>query len=134
MSNVPAPAVLSPPPAALPAVAALAATNLTVAYRERAIIRDVTLSIGPGERVALVGPNGAGKSTLLRAITGALTPRTGTLLLGGRAIGSLDRRTVARTIAVVPELVTLPFEMTVDEVVSLGRLPHDPPLAGKSVV
>lgn len=40
MSNVPAPAVLSPPPAALPAVAALAATNLTVAYRERAIIRD----------------------------------------------------------------------------------------------
>ena len=130
MSNVPAPAVLSPPPTALPAVTALAATNLTVAYGERAIVRDVTLSIGSGERVALVGPNGAGKSTLLRAMTGALAPRTGTLLLGGRSIGALDRRAVARTIAVVPELVALPFEMTVDEVVSLGRLPHDPPLTG----
>ncbi|MDO8484646.1 MAG: ABC transporter ATP-binding protein [Candidatus Limnocylindrales bacterium] len=114
----------------MPAPAALAATHLTVAYGERAIVRDVTLSIQPGERVALVGPNGAGKSTLLRAMTGALAPRTGTLLLGGESIGSIDRKTVARTIAVVPELVTLPFEMTVDEVVLLGRLPHDPPLTG----
>lgn len=137
MSNVPAPAVVSlsptPPPTprtALPDVAALAALDLTVAYGERAIIRDVTVSIGAGERVALVGPNGAGKSTLLRAMTGALAPRAGTLQLDGRSIGSLDRRTVARTIAVVPELVALPFEMTVDEVVSLGRLPHDPPLTG----
>ncbi len=114
----------------VPAPAALAATHLTVAYGARAILHDVTLSIQAGERVALVGPNGAGKSTLLRAMTGALAPRTGTLLLGGEPIGSIDRKTVARTIAVVPELVTLPFEMTVDEVVSLGRLPHDPPLTG----
>jgi ABC-type cobalamin/Fe3+-siderophores transport system ATPase subunit len=45
-------------------------------------------------------------------------------------MGSLDRRAVARSIAVVPEIAQLPFEMSVEEVVGLGRLPHEPPLTG----
>jgi ABC-type cobalamin/Fe3+-siderophores transport system ATPase subunit len=108
----------------------LSAAAVEVAYGDRAIVADVSMSIGRGERLALVGPNGAGKSTLLRALTGVLVPRSGVIELDGSPMGSLDRRTIARTIAVVPEIAQLPFEMTVEEVVGLGRLPHEPPLTG----
>jgi iron complex transport system ATP-binding protein len=108
----------------------LAADTATVAYGDRTILADVSLSLRAGERVALVGPNGAGKSTLLRVLTGVLEPRAGDVTLRGEAIGRLDRKAVAREIAVVPELVQVPFAMSVREVVGLGRLPHDPPLSG----
>jgi iron complex transport system ATP-binding protein len=108
----------------------LVADQLSIAYGDRTILDRVDLSIEAGERVALVGPNGAGKSTLLRAMTGVLAPRAGSIRLDGSSLAELDRKVVARAIAVVPELAQLPFEMTVDEVVGLGRLPHDPPLTG----
>jgi iron complex transport system ATP-binding protein len=108
----------------------LAAEAVTVEYGGRMIVVDVDMSLGEGERVALVGPNGAGKSTLLRTLTGVLPPRRGQVTLRGQPIRSLDRKAVARSIAVVPELAQLPFAMTVREVVALGRLPHDPPLGG----
>jgi ABC-type cobalamin/Fe3+-siderophores transport system ATPase subunit len=108
----------------------LAATAVEVAYGDRRIVAGATLALAHGERIALVGPNGAGKSTLLRALTGVLVPRSGTVELDGAPMGSLDRRAVARSIAVVPEIAQLPFEMSVEEVVGLGRLPHEPPLTG----
>ena len=108
----------------------LAASALTIGYGQRTIIDDGDLVIRAGERLALVGPNGAGKSTLLRALTGVLAPRSGGVQLCGDPIGSVHRRTVARTIAVVPELADLPFAMPVEDVVALGRLPHEPPLNG----
>ena len=104
--------------------------RLTVAYRGRAALRDVDLDIAPGERVALVGPNGAGKSTLLRAVAGLVEPVAGSIELGGTAIGALDRLGIARRLAVVPQLPTLPFATSVEEVVALGRLPHEHPIRG----
>jgi iron complex transport system ATP-binding protein len=110
--------------------AILAADGVTVVYGDRTIVSDASLSLRAGERVALVGPNGAGKSTLLRVLTGVLEPRRGGVSLGGEQIRTIDRKRIARMIAVVPELAQLPFAMTVREVVGLGRLPHDPPLSG----
>ena len=110
--------------------AILAADAVTVTYGDRTIVADVSLSLRAGERVALVGPNGAGKSTLLRVLTGVLEPRRGGVALSGEPIRAIDRKRIARMIAVVPELAQLPFAMTVREVVGLGRLPHDPPLSG----
>jgi iron complex transport system ATP-binding protein len=104
--------------------------GLTVAYRGRPALRDVDLHIGAGERVALVGPNGAGKSTLLRAAAGLLAPLVGTVELAGRDVTTLDRLAVARRLAVVPQVTTLPFATTVDEVIALGRLPHEHPIRG----
>jgi iron complex transport system ATP-binding protein len=112
------------------AVPIVAADAVTVAYGERVIIEEADLAIAGGERVALVGPNGAGKSTLLRALTGVLTPRSGSVRLCGEPIARIDRKALARTIGVVPEVAELPFAMPVDEVVALGRLPHEPPLTG----
>lgn len=108
----------------------LAASDVTITYGERTVVDGATLAIGRGERVALVGPNGAGKSTLLRAMTGVLVPRSGWVSIDGETIEHVGRATLARTIAVVPEVADLPFAMPVHEVVALGRLPHDPPFTG----
>jgi iron complex transport system ATP-binding protein len=110
--------------------AVLHADGVTVEVRGRAILRDVTLALAAGERVALVGPNGAGKSTLLRAFAGTLKPTAGRVLLGDLPIAGLDRSEIARRLAVVPQQTALPFAMKVEEVVGLGRLPHEDPLRG----
>jgi iron complex transport system ATP-binding protein len=104
--------------------------GVTVLYRDRAALRDVTLTIDAGERVAIIGPNGAGKSTLLRAVAGLLRPAAGTIELAGARLDRLDRLTIARRLAVVPQLPTLPFATSVEEVVALGRLPHEHPIRG----
>jgi iron complex transport system ATP-binding protein len=111
-------------------VTAIRTERLTVAYRGRPAISDVDLSIERGDLVALVGPNGAGKSTLLRAIAGLVEPAAGGVELAGSPIGSLDRLAIARRLAVVPQLPSLPFATTVEEVVALGRLPHEHPIRG----
>jgi iron complex transport system ATP-binding protein len=110
--------------------AAIRTERLTVAYRGRPAISDIDLTIEPGERLALVGPNGAGKSTLLRAIAGLVDPAAGSIELAGVALSGLDRRAIARRLAVVPQLPSLPFATTVEEVVALGRLPHEHPIRG----
>jgi iron complex transport system ATP-binding protein len=90
----------------------------------------VSLEIGAGERLALVGPNGAGKSTLLRVATGLLRPTVGDVRLRGDDVARLDRREIARRLAVVPQQASVPFATTVEEVVGLGRLPHEDPFRG----
>ena len=104
--------------------------GLTVAYRGRPALRDVDLHIDAGERVALVGPNGAGKSTLLRAIAGLVPAAVGSVELDGADVRAMDRLSVARRLAVVPQVAVLPFSTTVDEVIALGRLPHEHPIRG----
>jgi len=108
----------------------LRADGITVEARTRAILRDVSLALAEGERIALVGPNGAGKSTLLRVLAGTLHPTAGRVELGGTPIEQLDRAQIARRLAVVPQQTALPFAMRVEEVVALGRLPHEALLRG----
>jgi len=96
----------------------------------RAALRGVDVRIEPGERVALVGPNGAGKSTLLRCITGLLRPSRGRALLDGIPVDELSRAAIAQRVAVVPQQVSLPFAMDVQDVIALGRVPHEDPLLG----
>ncbi len=104
--------------------------NVTVSYGGRAVLSGIDLTIGAGERVALIGPNGAGKSTLLRVATGFITPSDGTVRIDGEALRTLDRGRLARRIAVVPQQVVVPFSIRVEELVALGRLPHEDPLRG----
>ena len=99
-------------------------------YGRRDVIHEVDLRVRAGERLAIVGPNGAGKSTLLRLVTGLLAPTAGEIHVGGQPLRGLSREAIARRIAVVPQLASLPFSARVEEVVALGRLPHEDPLRG----
>ncbi len=84
----------------------------------------VSLSLAAGELVCVLGPNGAGKSTLLRVLAGTLAPARGEVLLFGRSMASLERREVARTLAVVPQLSEVAWGFAVRDVVTMGRAPH----------
>jgi iron complex transport system ATP-binding protein len=104
--------------------------GVAVSYRSRTVLAGIDLAVRAGERVALIGPNGAGKSTLLRVITGLVTPSEGAVRIDGDPIASLDRASIARRIAVVPQQVVVPFATRVEELIALGRLPHEDPLRG----
>ena len=90
----------------------------------RRVLDGVDLALHAGERVALLGPNGAGKSTLLRVLAGTLAPERGRVELFGRPIAAWDRRELARSVTVLPQVADLPRGFRVAEVVALGRIPH----------
>lgn len=104
--------------------------DVTVTYHGRAVLSGIDLAVRAGERVALIGPNGAGKSTLLRVATGLVAPGEGNVRIGGDALRTIDRAMLARRMAVVPQQVVVPFTVRVEELVGLGRLPHEDPLRG----
>jgi iron complex transport system ATP-binding protein len=106
--------------------------DLGLRYGRRQVLAGIDLRIGSGERACLVGPNGAGKSSLLRCLTGLVAPTSGSISLDGTPLGEIERPTLARTISVVPSAVELPFAMRVEEVVRLGRIPHENPFSGAS--
>ena len=104
--------------------------GVEVRYRDRIALDSIDLDIGAGERVALIGGNGAGKSTLLRVAAGTLIPNAGEVALLGQPIGSLDRMAIARRLGVVPQAAVLPFSTRVEDLVALGRIPHEDPFRG----
>jgi iron complex transport system ATP-binding protein len=112
-------------------VAALVLDGVTAGYGGVPIVHDLSLQVRAGERIVLVGPNGAGKSTLLRLMSGILEPTSGDVILDGRPARTMSRETIARRVAVVPQIAALPFATRVEEVVALGRLPHEDPLRGQ---
>ena len=120
--HVPSEPVADPP--------ALAVEGLGVRFGERWVLRDIDLRVRGGERVCLIGPNGAGKSTLIRCLTGIQPPTAGCALVDGEDVASIDRSALARRLAVVPGQARLPFAMTVEEMVSLGRTPWLHPWRG----
>ncbi len=87
------------------------------------VVESVSAIVDRGEWVTLLGPNGAGKSTLLRAIAG-LVRAEGTIRVDGATLRELDRRGLARRVAVVPQSPQLPAALSVEDYVLLGRTPY----------
>jgi iron complex transport system ATP-binding protein len=109
---------------------ALELRDVGVTYGSRRVLDGLDVTIAAGERVALLGPNGAGKSSLLRAITGVGAARRGLVLLDGVPIDELERAQLARRLAVVPGQTVIAFPTRVEELVAMGRIPHEHPLLG----
>ncbi len=105
-------------------------SGLRLAYGRRTVLEDVTFEVAAGERVCLIGPNGAGKSSLLRCLTGLAPTAPGMVRIDGVSLAEVGRDRLARSVAVVPGQVALPFSMRVEEVVALGRIPHEHRLSG----
>ncbi|MEV7404377.1 ABC transporter ATP-binding protein [Streptomyces sp. NPDC091267] len=90
----------------------------------RLILDGVCLAPPPGATIGLIGPNGSGKSTLLRILAGVLAPDAGTVTLDDDPLAAVGRRTVARRVAVVDQHALTQVELSVLDVVGLGRIPH----------
>ena len=111
-------------------MSSVVAHAIRAGYQDREVLRGVDLVARAGELVALVGPNGAGKSTLLRVLGGLLRPASGSVTIDGLDITTLDRRAIARHIAVVPQVFETLFPFTVREIVALAReVINEAPLA-----
>jgi iron complex transport system ATP-binding protein len=102
---------------------ALAAAEVDFHRGGRLLLDAVSLSVRPGEIVALVGPNAAGKSTLLRLLAGELTPDRGQVVCLGQPLQDWSIRELACTRSVLPQGDGLNFPFRVREVVALGRAP-----------
>jgi iron complex transport system ATP-binding protein len=102
--------------------------NLCVSLGNIPILTGVMTTFKPGKITALIGPNGAGKTTLLRAILGLL-PSTGSILIDNTPVIRLSQRTRAQKFGYLPQRIMPHWNISVRELVGLGRLPHRGPLS-----
>ncbi|MEF2070629.1 ABC transporter ATP-binding protein [Consotaella aegiceratis] len=97
---------------------------LSAGYGDALILDGIDLAIPTGKITAIVGANACGKSTLLRTMSRLITPRSGQVLLDGKSIHRLPSRQLAQTLGLLPQSPTAPEGITVVDLVSRGRHPH----------
>jgi iron complex transport system ATP-binding protein len=102
----------------------LVARSLSLAYGDRRVVDDLTLHIPDHRVTVIVGANACGKSTVLRGLARLTRPVTGSVLLDGREIHRMPTRAVARTLGLLPQTPVTADGVTVIDLVSRGRHPH----------
>jgi iron complex transport system ATP-binding protein len=102
----------------------LSARDLTLAYDNRVVARELGIDIQDGAFTVIVGPNACGKSTLLRALVRLLRPKAGAVHLDGALISSYSTKEVARRLGLLAQSATAPAGITVADLVARGRYPH----------
>ncbi|WP_291097739.1 MULTISPECIES: ABC transporter ATP-binding protein [unclassified Flavobacterium] len=106
----------------------LSTSNLSIGYKTKSstytIAENLNLNLKEGKLITLIGANGIGKSTLLRTITGIQKPISGTVLLNGKDIHKLEALTLAKNLSVVLTEKLPPSNLTVFELIALGRQPY----------
>lgn len=108
----------------------IVADGLMVRRSGRTILEGVSLALPPGSFVAVIGANGAGKSTLLSVLAGLLRPDEGEVRLGDDDLARMDRRTLSRRRAFVPQSPRAEWPISVERLVALGLTPHLPAFGG----
>jgi len=108
----------------VPAPSTLRAQGLSLGYGDRSVLRDLDLEIPTGKVTIIVGPNACGKSTFLRGLARLLPPLSGAVLLDGKSIHSTPSREVAVRLGILPQGPVAPDGITVTDLVSRGRHPH----------
>jgi len=102
---------------------ALTTKNLVTGYQDP-IVKGVDLTIEKGKLSVLIGSNGCGKSTLLKCLARILSPLSGEVLIGDTSIHSQPAKKIAKKMALLPQGPIAPEGLTVRELVSQGRFPH----------
>ncbi|RTG53257.1 ABC transporter ATP-binding protein [Serratia marcescens] len=102
----------------------LHASHLKLGYDNKIIADDLSVAIPDGAFTVIVGPNACGKSTLLRALCRLLKPSAGEVMLDGKNISSFATKVLARELGLLPQTSIAPDSITVADLVSRGRYPH----------
>jgi iron complex transport system ATP-binding protein len=98
--------------------------DLTIGYGERVIVKDLNMEIPDKKITAIIGSNGCGKSTLLKAITRIISHHSGAVVLDGKEISKEPTKLLAKKMAILPQTPESASGLTVGELVSYGRYPH----------
>lgn len=102
----------------------LSVNNISLHINANAILQDISTSFNAGELVGLIGPNGAGKSSLLKAILGLVNFENGSISYGDQNIDALPLRDRAKILSYSAQGAPVHWPLTVENIVTLGRLPH----------
>ena len=102
----------------------LLADNISLHLSGFELLRNISLQVEAGKVTAVVGPNGAGKSSLLKVLTGDMAPTRGQVQLNHCPLEQWPLLHRAQMLAVLPQHSLLNFPFTANEVVALGRIPH----------
>ena len=102
----------------------IAAENISVAYEDKLILDKLSVTIAKQEITTIIGANGCGKSTLLKALTRIHPVKSGHVLIDGESIVHLPTKEVAKKLALLPQMLEATDGISVYELVSYGRFPH----------
>lgn len=102
----------------------LTVEHIAVGYHDFLVLDELSVKIPEKKITTIIGPNGCGKSTLLKTISRLLRAQRGAIFLDGRAIQKLNTKEIARKMAILPQTAEAPAGLTVFELVSYGRFPH----------
>lgn len=97
---------------------------MAIGYPSKTIALDISLRLKPGELTGVIGINGAGKSTLLQTLTGTLPALNGKILLNAESLSSLSPQHIAEQVSVVFTEKSFSKNLSVKELVALGRTPY----------
>ena len=106
--------------------------NLSYRYRDNYVLEGTTLEILPGEILGILGMNGSGKTTLLKNLNRNLSPESGAVYLDGADLQDITKKEIAKSIASVPQGNEIRFSFTVEDMVSMGRMPFQKQFGGES--
>ncbi|SMF77721.1 iron complex transport system ATP-binding protein [Paenibacillus uliginis N3/975] len=98
--------------------------SLTIRYADRTIINNFSLEVNEGEVVSIIGPNGSGKSTILKGLSRSIPCESGRICIANRELSSLSTKQVSRIMCMLCQSNSCPADMTVEELVGYGRVPH----------
>src|SRR5690606_6113417 len=98
--------------------------NVSKAYGGKAVVEDVTATIGKGSITSLIGPNGAGKSTLLSMISRLIGKDSGEVHIDGKEISQWKSNELAKKISILKQANHINVRLTVKELVGFGRFPY----------
>ena len=97
--------------------------NISVSINEKEIVHGISLDIPEGKVTAIIGPNGCGKSTTLKALSRIL-PYKGSVTFKGQEMSTLSQREFAKCLAILTQSPQAPSDLTVNDLVEMGRFPH----------
>lgn len=103
---------------------AITFNDISVGYGKNNIINSLTDNIAIGKITTIIGPNGSGKSTLLKSFANLLKLRSGSIKLIDKEMSELNQKEIAKRIAVLLQQNNCPHDITVEKLISIGRMPH----------